>query len=173
MPAVFPYDALTKYAPVLMCDSGDRYLVGAKVYGRIVTQGGITWLQYWVWLEKDLDHPWDWEHVAIRWPMHADVPDLAVLAKHRTGRAWPWEEMRKRGTRPLIYLSRDKHAAHRTPGFHRRGRFWLERADGKREIDPPLLLEDPPDILPKDSPQKHAQWKDPNGWLAKVTGGKL
>jgi hypothetical protein len=97
------------------------------IYGRVVRDGGRTWLQYWFWLyynPKHLfgfgKHEGDWEMVQIG--LGEDLkPEVASYAQHNSGEARPW----KRGAmdfheadpdRPLVYVAPFSHASYFKPG---------------------------------------------------------
>jgi hypothetical protein len=98
-----------------------------RIYGRVVRDGGRTWLQYWFWLyynPKHLfgfgKHEGDWEMIQIG--LGEDLePEVASYAQHNSGEARPW----KKGAmdfdetdpnRPLVYIAPFSHASYFKPG---------------------------------------------------------
>jgi len=175
------------------------------MYGRTVEQNGRLWLQYWFWyfyndyqLAFDAGvHEGDWEMVQLRMHPTEDRPDLAVYAQHRYGEKRSWNDVRKDGERPIVYIARGSHASYFEPGFHQT-EAWYDLADGKRPA-PDLTLEliradthawmlwkgrwgdtkpDPRDKVGLHSnaptgPGRKTQWSKPNDWLNKATESQL
>lgn len=148
---------LALYQPVLLADDQDRFLRGA-----VVVHGCVTgdWMQYWIAYPADRDHAGtDWEMVMFSRPDPTAPPTHAVYARHR-GAGWrPWERVRKRGDRPLVYVSRDKHASYFAAGWHRHG-LHLERCNGRRELTGLLRIGVPPQVA------RRLAHTDPDVWAA-------
>jgi hypothetical protein len=99
-----------------------------RLYGRVVEDGGITWLQYWFWLyynPKHLfgfgKHEGDWEMVQVGLGEDGE-PRLATYAQHDTGEARGWHELEAvrdaDGVRPVVYVAPLSHASYFEPGTH-------------------------------------------------------
>jgi hypothetical protein len=104
----------------------DRY--AGRVYGRVVEDGGRTWLQYWFWLyynPKNLfgfgKHEGDWEMVQFGLGDGGEV-ELATYAQHDTGEARGRDEIewveRDGGLHPVLYVAPLSHASYFEPGTH-------------------------------------------------------
>lgn len=119
--------------PILLGDSRDRFLAGVKVFAREATEVGDLWYQYWIWYERDQDHDGDWEFVQVQIDPITRLPLAVAFAQHRRGVVVPWVYVDKWDGRPVVFVSRDKHASYPRNGWHLR-RWRLDRADGKREI---------------------------------------
>ena len=78
---------------------------GDRVYGRAVTSGGKTWLQYWLFSYYNPQnvlgfgvHEGDWEFIQVG--LDADgAPDVATYAQHDGGERCAWSSVaaRRRG----------------------------------------------------------------------------
>jgi len=150
-------DRLRARKPVLLADSGDRYL-GAPV----VIHGcdADRWLQYWIAYPADPDHPGiDWEMVMLREQDGAIAE--AAYARHRTARRQPASGLLMHGSQPCIFVGRDKHASYFRPGWYRHG-LHLERANGKLELDAALMLGVP------DPVRGRVAHRDPDRWLSEL-----
>lgn len=156
-------------------------------YARELEQAGATWLTYWWWYCRNGFHwstgGWhfgDWEGVVLRVPAGADEPDLAAYSQHRAGEARPWDRVRLRDGRPLVFVALGSHASRfdrspiatglRSPGdlavervsedTHRWLRWpgrWGQSVAGGRWADSPR------------GPAQHAQWNHPAEWVAGLT----
>jgi hypothetical protein len=108
---------------------GDERYAG-RLYGRVVADGGRTWLQYWIWLyynPKNLfgfgKHEGDWEMIQLG--LGADgSPEFATYAQHDTGEARRFRggdiELVERGgsSHPVVYLAPLSHASYFESGTH-------------------------------------------------------
>lgn len=115
------------------------------IYGRVVTEGGTVWLQYWFWYFYNAGHiapgglhEGDWEMVQLRMAGH--IPDLAVYSQHRGHEARVWADVAKVGDRPIVYVALGSHASYFEPGLHR---GYDLTDDGDDVIDPRLDVIDP------------------------------
>jgi hypothetical protein len=121
-----------------------------RVYGHVVDQAGVRWLQYWFfYFYNDYNligsflhaglHEGDWEMVQLR--LDGAAPDLAVYCQHKGATSRDWRQVdRLPGTdRPIVYVARGSHASYFEPGTHWTG-HWFDHADGKRR-SPELTLE--------------------------------
>ena len=101
---------------------------GARVYGRVASDGGRTWLQYWIWgyyNPKNLlglgRHEGDWEMVQVG--LAADgAPEVVTCSQHNVGEARAWAEVERfesgDGVHPVIYVAPLSHANYFEPGAH-------------------------------------------------------
>jgi hypothetical protein len=102
---------------------GDR-AYRERVYGRVKEDGGRVWLQYWLWCyynPKHLlgfgKHEGDWEVVQIG--LAADgTPEVATYSQHEGGEAKSWDDVRRRGDHPIVYVAPLSHACYFEPGAH-------------------------------------------------------
>jgi hypothetical protein len=147
-----------------------------RVYGRMASHGGYTWLQYWLWLyynPKHLlgfgRHEGDWELVQVGLDPAGD-PALVTCSQHETGEARAWEGTRKEpypdGEHPLLYVAPFSHACYFEPGAH-------PYAGG---------IDNPDGSLPPVMPQVEelgrwrpwpGRWGNSEGVLAPISRGKL
>lgn len=108
----------------------------------------------------------------------------AVYAQHAGAQRRPWGDVRASGARPHVYVAFGTHASYFEPGFHRRTKVSLERANGKgRRVDPQLELipETGWPLSPRRwgrdpnsprSPGQHRQWRRPSSLLSfELVGG--
>jgi hypothetical protein len=99
-----------------------------RVYGRVVRNGELTWLQYWCWYldnPKHLlgfgRHQGDWEFVQIG--LHPDGETAVVTcSQHEAGEARDFAKVEVAhaggGTHPVIYVAPFSHANYFEPGAH-------------------------------------------------------
>ena len=95
-----------------------------RVYARTKRDGDRLWLQYWLWCyynPKHLlgwgKHEGDWEVVQIG--LGADgTPEVATFSQHEDGEARAWEDMRRQGDHPIVYVAPLSHACYFEPGAH-------------------------------------------------------
>ena len=95
-----------------------------RVYARVKRHGGRDWLQYWLWCyynPKHLlgwgKHEGDWEVVQIGLAEDG-TPEVATFSQHEDGEAREWEDMRRQGDHPLVYVAPLSHACYFEPGAH-------------------------------------------------------
>lgn len=208
--------ALVAHSPVVAEDSRERFPLASvasapvrvpglnrdrrpTVYGRVApSREGGAWLQYWFFYPgQDQDrgivrtgrHAGDWEMVQYRLDPGGH-PVEAVYAQHSGAERCPWQTVRRRGGRPLIYVSRGSHASYLRPGI--RDRTWPDpndEANGRGRVLGPRLVritESSPRWMrwpgrwggararwwvppEQDSPfgpafQEQGRWSDPGGW---------
>jgi hypothetical protein len=140
-----------------------------RVYGRVVEDGGRTWLQYWLWCyynPKHLlglgKHEGDWEMVQVG--LGADgSPEVATYSQHEGGEAHDWEDIKHhQNDHPVVYVAPLSHACYFEAGAH-----------------PYVLGVDNPDdtlapILPRVEPLGDwARWAGRWGNSAGVGGGQF
>ena len=100
---------------------------GDRVYGRALTSGGKTWLQYWLFSYYNPQnvlgfgvHEGDWEFVQVG--LDADgVPDVATYAQHGGGERCAWSQVQKSGGVPVVYVALASHASYFSSGVNPRG----------------------------------------------------
>src|SRR3954468_23087584 len=97
-------DAITD--AVRMQADADRY--PHAVYGRVVGDGGLTWLQYWLWYYDNPKtflgkgrHQGDWELVQVG--LDGDTPTWVTCSQHGLGETRAWADVEREGDRPVIY----------------------------------------------------------------------
>jgi hypothetical protein len=100
-----------------------------RIYGRVVADGGRTWLQYWFWLyynPKHLfgfgKHEGDWEMVQVGLGEDGK-PEAATYAQHNSGETRPWrpdalELWPDDPRRPVVYVAPLSHASYFEAGSH-------------------------------------------------------
>lgn len=102
--------------------------LGGRLYGRVVEDGGLTWVQYWFWLyynPKNLfgfgKHEGDWEMVQVGLGQGGE-PRLATYAQHDSGEARDWREIElvrdDEGVHPVVYVAPLSHASYFEPRTH-------------------------------------------------------
>lgn len=101
--------------------NSSRY--GDRIYGRVVRlRDGerVTgaWLQYWFFYyhndfpRTDIgDHEGDFEMVQVKVDANAK-PLFAVYAHHKGASKCGWDDVRKRGSRPIVYVALGSHASY-------------------------------------------------------------
>jgi hypothetical protein len=150
----------------------ERY--AGRLYGRVVEDGGRTWLQYWFWLyynPKNLfgfgKHEGDWELVQIG--LGADgEPELAAYSQHSSGETRRFSagevqvEERAGGLHPIVYVASLSHAAYFEPGTHPYP-SGIDHAYG----------DGPVDFLPVERPGPWAGWPGSWGSSERVIAGRL
>ena len=93
-----------------------------RVYARVKPHGDRVWLQYWLWCyynPKHLlgfgKHEGDWEVVQVG--LGADgEPEVATYSQHAEGEARDWEDVRRQGDHPIVYVAPLSHACYFEPG---------------------------------------------------------
>lgn len=170
------------YADGQKVEPGDylqRPSLPGTVYGRVATQKGSTWLQYWMWFALDQGHVGDWEMTQLL--LGPGGPERAVYAQHGGGGQRAWADVEREDDRPVVYVARATHAAFFQAGSYLSpSRRWIDLADGATRIDSVMAPMGTAlwALWPgrwgetKHSPVapcRHQAWRDPNGWAAKVT----
>ena len=101
---------------------------GDRVYGRGLTTGGKTWLQYWLFSYYNPQnvlgfgvHEGDWEFIQVG--LDADgAPDVATYAQHDGGERCAWSQVQKTPAgAPVVYVALASHASYVSPGVNPRG----------------------------------------------------
>ena len=68
------------------------------------------------------NHVGDWEHITVRLTRQRDTgawtPSQAYISAHDFGGAYPWEEITKQGTHPVVYSAKGSHGLWKDPGNH-------------------------------------------------------
>ena len=95
-----------------------------RVYGRVKQDGGRVWLQYWMWSyynPKHLlgmgRHEGDWEVVQVGLGEDG-TPEVATFSQHESGEARAWEDVRRQGDHPIVFVAPLSHACYFEPGAH-------------------------------------------------------
>jgi hypothetical protein len=102
---------------------------GDRLYGRALTSGGKSWLQYWLFSYYNPQnvlgfgqHEGDWEFVQVG--LDADgVPDVATYAQHGGGERCAWSQVQKAGSAPVVFVALASHASYFSSGVNPRGLF--------------------------------------------------
>jgi hypothetical protein len=155
--------ALERYRPILRYDSDEDYFAqpvslppgtvevrpGDRVYGHIATEGGDTWLQYWLFYAYNPQdrgplntgrHEGDWELIQFR--LGADGrPTYSVASEHSWAEGCAWTELEHESDgAPILYVANGSHATYSSAGAY--GRPFpdpTDEADGQgREVRPPV-----------------------------------
>jgi hypothetical protein len=97
---------------------------GGVAYRREVEDGGLTWIQYWLWylynpkeyVLPHLDigvHEGDWEFVQVGYK--DGEPWGMTVSQHHSGGRREWKKVEQRDGRPVVYVARDSHANYFEP----------------------------------------------------------
>jgi hypothetical protein len=156
---------LERYRPLLRYDVDERYQaqrvslpagsaerrIGNRVYGRVASEDGETWLQYWFFYAYNPQdrgivatgrHEGDWELTQLRLGDDG-TPAEAVFAQHSWAERCPWTEIETAGPAdeaPVIYIANGSHAAYTAPGTHDRPfPDPNDEADGAGAVVRPIL----------------------------------
>jgi hypothetical protein len=117
-----------------------------RTYGRVVTDAGGTWLQYWLYYfynSKSFvigEHEGDWELVQLRIGDDGK-PVEATYSQHSYGERRPWTEVRRVGRRPLVFVAVASHACYFESGRFRFQRVFIDHALGDGESLVPTLVD--------------------------------
>jgi hypothetical protein len=114
---------------------------GDRIYGRVVSSAGRTWLQYWLFYYYNPQnvlgfgvHEGDWEFVQVA--LDSDgAPTVATYAQHDGGERCAWSHVQRTSAgAPVVYVALASHASYFASGVATRG--WLpddhHRGDGYR-----------------------------------------
>jgi Concanavalin A-like lectin/glucanases superfamily len=100
---------------------------GDRVYGRVLTSGGKTWLQYWLFSYYNPQnvlgfgvHEGDWEFIQVGLDLNG-VPDVATYAQHGGGERCAWSQVQKSSGAPVVYVALASHASYVSSGVNPRG----------------------------------------------------
>jgi hypothetical protein len=100
---------------------------GDRAYGRVLTSGGKTWLQYWLFSYYNPQnvlgfgvHEGDWEFIQVGLDGNG-VPDVATYAQHADGERCAWSQVQKSGAAPVVYVALASHASYFSSGVNPRG----------------------------------------------------
>lgn len=184
-------DLLTRLAPILFYDSAERYRAVSingtpdTLYGRMAIEGADVWAQFWLWYECNWSllkgkHDGDWECVQYRVNPDGLIAE-AAYAQHAHGQTRSWLDVDRTGGRPHVYVANGTHASYFKPGWHRRTKVSLERANGKGRAVPHPVVELMPsagwpqrpgkwgdDEHSPASPARHVQWRHPSTWAGRL-----
>lgn len=157
-----------------------------RVYGRVVSAGGKTWLQYWLFSYYNSQnvlgfgvHEGDWEFIQVG--LNADgAPDVATYAQHAAGERCSWSSVqRTTGGAPVVYVALASHASYFSSGVNPRG-FYPDdyHRGGGYQVRPALEVVTPstPFMAWRGkwgasssspiAPRRQGKWGDPNGFNA-------
>ena len=159
---------------------------GDRVYGRVVSAGGKTWLQYWLFSYYNPQnvlgfgvHEGDWEFIQVG--LDADgAPDVATYAQHGGGERCSWSSIqRTSGGAPVVYVALASHASYVSSGINPRG-FYPDdyhRGGGYRTRPAlEIVTQTTPFMAWRGkwgasssspiAPRRQSKWGDPNGYHA-------
>jgi hypothetical protein len=158
---------------------------GDRVYGRAVTAGGKTWLQYWLFSYYNPQnvlgfgvHEGDWEFIQVG--LNADgAPDVATYAQHDGGERCGWGQVQKSGGAPVVYVAMASHASYFSSGVNPRGLYPDDyHRGGGYQVRPALEIvsQSTPFMAWRGkwgasssspiAPRRQGKWGDPNGFNA-------
>ncbi|MDA0160639.1 hypothetical protein OM076_10215 [Solirubrobacter ginsenosidimutans] len=157
---------------------------GDRIYGRVVSSAGRTWLQYWIFYYYNPQnvigfgvHEGDWEFAQVA--LDSDgAPTVATYAQHDSSERCVWSQVRRTSAgAPVVYVALASHASYFAPGVASRG--WLpddyHRGDGYR-VRPQLEVITPstPFMAWRGrwgasssspiAPRRQGKWGDPAGF---------
>lgn len=159
---------------------------GDRIYGRVATAAGRTWLQYWLFYYYNQQnvlgfgvHEGDWEFAQIA--LDADgAPTIATYAQHGDGERCTWTQVQRTsaGT-PVVFVALASHASYFTSGVTSRGLLPADnhRGSGYR-VRPQLEVVTPstPFMAWRGrwggsssspiAPRRQGSWTDPAGFEA-------
>jgi hypothetical protein len=103
---------------------------GDRVYGRVATAGGKTWLQYWLFSYYNPQnvlgfgvHEGDWEFVQVGLDV-SGAPDVATYAQHDGGERCDWSRVQRSADgAPVVYVALASHASYFSSGINPRGLY--------------------------------------------------
>ena len=101
---------------------------GDRVYGRAVTSGGRTFLQYWLFSYYNPQnvlgfgvHEGDWEYVQVALDEDG-APAVAAYAQHDGGERCAWGSVQRTAAgAPVVYVALASHASYFAAGVNGRG----------------------------------------------------
>ena len=103
---------------------------GDRVYGRVASSGGRTWLQYWLFYYYNPQnvlgfgvHEGDWEFAQVA--LDSDgAPTVATYAQHGDGERCAWSQVQRSSAgAPVVFVALASHASYFASGVASRG--WL------------------------------------------------
>jgi len=157
-----------------------------RVYGRVVSAGSKTWLQYWLFSYYNSQnvlgfgvHEGDWEFIQVG--LNADgAPDVATYAQHAGGERCSWSSVQRTpGGAPVVYVALASHASYVSSGVNPRG-FYPDdyHRGGGYQVRPALeiITSTTPFMAWRGkwgastsspiAPRRQSKWGDPNGFNA-------
>jgi Concanavalin A-like lectin/glucanases superfamily len=101
---------------------------GDRVYGRAITTGGKTWLQYWLFSYYNPQnvlgfgvHEGDWEFIQVGLDANG-APDVATYAQHDGGESCAWSRVQTTSAgAPVVFVALASHASYFSVGVNGRG----------------------------------------------------
>jgi hypothetical protein len=156
---------------------------GDRVYGRVVTSAGKTWLQYWLFSYYNPQnvlgfgvHEGDWEFIQVGLDGNG-VPDVATYAQHSDGERCSWSSVQKSGGAPVVYVALASHASYFSSGVNPRGLYPDDYHRGTGyQVRPALEIvsQSAPFMAWRGkwgassssplAPRRQGKWGDPNGF---------
>jgi hypothetical protein len=86
--------------------------LGYTVYARVVSDGGYTIIQYWMFYafnKGELNqHEGDWEMVQL--VLSGDTPEQVMYSQHYSGQRTTWDQVESTGDHFNVYVARGSHA---------------------------------------------------------------
>ncbi|MBN2065326.1 MAG: Vps62-related protein, partial [Candidatus Thermoplasmatota archaeon] len=86
--------------------------LGYTVYARVVSDGGYTLIQYWLFYafnKGELNqHEGDWEMVQL--VLSGNTPEQVMYSQHYSGQQTTWEQVERTGDHMHVYVARGSHA---------------------------------------------------------------
>ena len=101
---------------------------GDRIYGRVVSSAGRTWLQYWLFYYYNPQnvigfgvHEGDWEFAQVA--LDSDgAPTVATYAQHGDGERCAWSQVQRTSAgAPVVFVALASHASYFAPGVASRG----------------------------------------------------
>jgi len=85
--------------------------LGYTVYARVVSDGGYTLIQYWLFYafnKGELNqHEGDWEMVQL--VLSGNTPEQVMYSQHYSGQQTTWEQVERTGDHMHVYVARGSH----------------------------------------------------------------
>ena len=160
--------------------------LGDRAYGRAVTSGGRTFLQYWLFSYYNPQnvlgfgvHEGDWEYVQVALDEDG-APAVAAYAQHDGGERCGWGSVQRTAAgAPVVYVALASHASYFAAGVN--GRGWLpddHHRGGGYSVRPALeiVTQSTPFMAWRGkwgasgsspaAPRRQGKWGDPGGFEA-------
>jgi hypothetical protein len=161
---------------------------GDRVYGRAVTSGGRTFLQYWLFSYYNPQnvlgfgvHEGDWEYVQVALDEDG-TPATAGYAQHDGGERCAWGSVQRTAAgAPIVYVALASHASYFSAGVNGRGLLPDDyHRGGGYSVRPALeiVTQSTPFMAWRGkwgasgsspaAPRRQGKWGDPGGFEAKA-----
>jgi Concanavalin A-like lectin/glucanases superfamily len=161
---------------------------GDRVYGRVATSAGKTWLQYWQFSYYNPQnvfgfgvHEGDWEFIQVGLDA-AGAPDVATYAQHGGGERCSWGQVQKSAGAPVVYVALASHASYFSTGINPRGFLPDDyHRGGGYQVRPALeiVTQSTPFMAWRGkwgasssspaAPRRQSKWGDPNGFSSSAS----